>query len=194
MTRWLMIGLCANQLGCAAQARDGDGLGLSLTQIRAAFPTCELKRGDRTLDLHKGCADGACADQTYAEMDSATRGGAICTTSSVNPTHVSCAWSSGITAPFQGEDGSPSRTAKANQIFVKSAFSGTTAEGMGIGVSMGCFIDAFGEPEELSVEKEGDRYIVSSMLFHDPHIYLDDGRGPDTPDGMVDHMGLRGPR
>jgi hypothetical protein len=178
-----------------ADAASPAGLGIGIDVLRASLPPCEATPGDGTIDLKTGCAAGICADTTFNAMSAASSQPFLCPDKTARG-RVTCETGGGISARFTDEDadGAADPETTANVIHLTAPFAGRTQDGLGMGVSMACVLDALGLPEDLRFEKMGDRYVVNWMMYGDLHLQVSDLKSTETgkrvPDGYVDRMAL----
>lgn len=100
------------------------------------LPACEPVATDGRLDIDGGCADGACAGMTYAEMVGALGDDPTCEAfyyefGSYAGGSVSCTWDNGVDASFDDldRDGVADPASIAYGMKVQDPFDGGTVEG-----------------------------------------------------------------
>lgn len=151
----------------------------------AGAPACTAPVGDGRLELGAGCADGVCSDDAYADWVAAlgepTCGG------SYTSSKVECSWD-GLRAIFDDDDedgvvDDPSELVK--YFYVEEAYSGSTAEGLTQGVELRCYVDAYGDPDDVSLELVEGAYLVSEMKYDYPDITLRADEGGGFADQLV---------
>lgn len=162
--------LCLVAAGCGeASPNDSGGL-----DFFASFPACTAEAGDGRLDLVAGCVDGVCTDHSYAEWV-ATLGDPSCDESILSG-KLDCFWG-GIRVIFDDadEDGVIDDTSESvGYFYVEEAYDGATVEGLTHGVELRCFVEAYGDPAEVSMELVEDEYAIYQMKYDVPDILLRD--------------------
>jgi hypothetical protein len=151
----------------------------------AALPECTAPAGDGRLDLGAACAEGVCSDDTYAEWVAAL-GEPDCG-DSYTSTKIECSWG-GLRSIFEDDDqdGMVDNTAEEIKYFyVEAPYTGSTAEGLTGGVDLRCFVDAYGDPDDVTLELVGDEYAVSEMKYDYPDITIRDEEGGGFADELV---------
>lgn len=151
----------------------------------AAAPACSATDGDGRLDLGAACAEGVCSDDSYAEWVAAL--GEPSCGDSYTSTKVECTWG-GLRAIFEDDDedgvvDDPSEILK--YFYVEEPYAGATPEGLTQGVELRCFVDAYGAPDDVTLELVGDAYRVSEMKYDYPDITIRDDEGGGFADQLV---------
>jgi hypothetical protein len=165
-----------------------------------ALPACERLDASDDLDLINGCVEGACVNDTYADLNAAL--GEVGECDEYDLGIAFCEWRGGaIHANFDDDDndGVPDAGDEAFGLYVYDDYRGSSAGGLGIGVSLRCFLEDFIAIYDTETKEiDGDVQIVEvhfdnpSMIVDDAWlIYVDD---PDsTYDGYVSRISLFGP-
>lgn len=161
----------------------------------AQAPPCDSRSGDGRLDLDTACADGACAEGTLSDWVAALGEADECEASYDDS--VRCDWDAGIRGYFddEDEDGEVDPDSEAGIVFLDEPYDGTTADGLGLGVSTACFADALGTAAGVSLEWRSDGYAVTDAHWDSPELEVEDSEGSageDVPDGLVDELSLWG--
>lgn len=171
------------------QCRSGTpGEGIDLDE--RGHPPCEFEAGNGRLDIDSGCADGACDDALYADMVDAL-GPASCDASDVISETTFCDWQGGALRSHFDDvdlDGVPDPDATARGLYLSEGYDGTSPDGLGLRVSLACFYDVYGEPDEEDRVKDGslDRVIGMTFRLDNATLYVDD---EDLLDGFDGHAG-----
>lgn len=158
------------------------------------LPACEYATPGERLQFAAGCADGACNDMPYDEVV-ATLGEPESCDSEVG-SYVFCYWmEGGIHSFFDDTDDDlvPDAGALTHGIFVEAAWDGTSEDGLGLGVSMGCFLETYGVPDSVEYEEiDGVRHL-SQLLWTGLGLYVkEDLDDEGLLDGIVDELSLFG--
>ncbi|NOY24653.1 MAG: hypothetical protein GXP62_02165 [Oligoflexia bacterium] len=153
-------------------------------------PECVLLPvGDR-LDMGSGCADGACAEDTYSHMVDVL-GEADCQDpDQVENTMIWCSWQGGDLDAFiwdENGDNAPDSNEINQGLHLSLGWDGSDQQGLGIAISLSCFIDVYGNTDSDSIDTwdDGSVYGVSWI---DRGIFIDDLDG----DGYVDLLSIFG--
>lgn len=160
----------------------------------ALLPECEpLSPSDR-LDLAAGCADGLCAKDSFTQMNAASGTEGSCDESFLDDDYLYCNWGGEVFAFFDdaNNDGVPDAEDTALGIYIHDEYDGSDADGLGIGVSLRCFLDVYPDPDDIDYEVD-DRgyYTVQSLDYDDLGVIVQSSIF--DPDGRVDHLSLFGP-
>jgi len=160
----------------------------------ADAPACAADLGDGRIDLDTQCADGACAGDSQADWVAALGSDANCKASYAGDSYR-CSWENGLTGYFDDDDGDglPDDAAEAVVVFVDLPYSGTSADGLGLGVSVECFGEALGVPDTLAMERIAGGWFVTEAHYDASHLDIEDSTSPDEigdPDGLVDALRL----
>jgi hypothetical protein len=116
-------------------------------------PTCDYLAPSDALVLETACVDGACGGQTYPEVQAQLGAPEACTAAASLAT---CVWGPvSITFPDCDQDGAPDEDDLCDQFdqtFTLSAgWTGSSAEGLGIGVTAACWAEALGAAQPWSL-------------------------------------------
>ena len=180
----------------ANETYDADGnciprdtsLSEAMQAIVDALPACELLPAGDRLDLRNGCADGACAEDSYAQMTAAL-GAGDCEDDD-DDTLIYCLWQEETLAAFiWDEDGDhqPDGSEQNEGLHLYEEWSGTDENGLGMGISLACYVEVFGDTDADEVEVD-DQGQVTSIDWPDRSLYVSD---LDT-DGYVDLVSIFG--
>lgn len=198
-------------LGCASEstatcaegfALRGDGLcyedaaeppGDSGSEALLADAECVRGPSDGRIDVDTACVDGVCAGAPFATIVERF-GESRC--ASLFPGFLECTWPNGVGGAFDDydEDGAPDEHAFAWGLYVQAPFDGGTTDGIGVGATMGCFFETFGEPDEAEMAWADGEWSVTAVAFDRLGLYAYDWAGPydGRPDGKVDYIALYG--
>ena len=154
------------------------------------FPACEpLAAGDR-IEVRAGCADGACNGADFPTINAALGEEGVCEADISGLSF--CSWlDDGLHSFFDDDDGDdlPDTGAPAAGIYLYPDYDGSTEEGLGLGISMACWLDTYGYTDEVEYETDdaGDRYI-SELWWPSIGLFVDDR----DLDGLADRISLFG--
>lgn len=142
--------------------------------VFAALPACELLPVGESLDIKDGCAVGVCANTSYASFVDVLGEPADCDPSD----STKCEWDEGVAGYFDRLDGEVDPESVASALYVTESFTGSDENGLGIGVSLGCFIEVLGQPEAVEAVLVAGEYYVEELSFPDltVHSATFDGR------------------
>jgi hypothetical protein len=174
----------------------------TVSDVLDALPACEPAATDGRIDLDAGCADGMCAGMTYAEIVAALDDAGACdpysfTWGGRTSTGVSCYWSQGLGADFDDDDadGVPDEHSTIYSVSIGSPYDGGTPDGLGIGATLGCYVDVLGAPDSVEFDLGGKDWTISYAYWSTYGVavsdYYDD-RGNYEADGYVDSMSIAG--
>ena len=158
---------------------------------------CELKEPNGDLDFVNACALGGCIGDTYQELLDVWGVGVECspfsyTIGTERRDRIGCDWSNGLGMHFDIEGNNPEPTDTGDVFTIEAPFQGTTESGLGIGVSMGCFVQELGAPRNVFFDDDTLDPIPSSIIIDNDnaHVSLADQppSGGDVSDGYVDRM------
>lgn len=172
-------------------ARQDDGLcyaeaepdGPTADEVIAALPACTLGEGNGRLDLDGHCLDGACAGDSYADVNRAIGEVGYCygvTWAAPDARRFSlCEWSVGIATHFPAvEDPDamlgfvPDPEAATGWPLVAIAeYTGTAADGLAPASGLACWIDALGEPS-LTFAWEDEELVATWAWWPDADVRL----------------------
>lgn len=159
----------------------------------AAGGECIPGATDGRIDVTAACVDGVCAGERFDTIDGRF-GEASC--AALFPGFLECTWPNGIGGAFDDydEDGVPDEHAFAWGMYVQAPFDGGTRDGIGVGASMSCFFDAFGEPDQAEMAWADGEWSVTAVAFDLLGLYAYDlgGAYGGGPDGKVDYIALYG--
>ncbi|MEZ4323293.1 MAG: hypothetical protein R3F61_37865 [Myxococcota bacterium] len=166
----------------------------------AALPECEPVDGgeEHVIDIARGCASGACADDTFVEMVEALGDEVVCVTTTFDNKQVYCTWEAlGVDGLFLDDDRDtvPDANRRTDRIHLFPPYPGSTADGVGIGANVSCFIDSLGHPDRMVVYDVGGELMVRDLLYDQYGLSAyDQGTDDESglPNGYVDNMYLYG--
>lgn len=154
----------------------------------AGTPACGRFEPNGLLDIEAGCAGNLCLSMTYEEAVQAAGLPSHC---DATDKLANCTWHGDIqlTFPDLDGDGIADPGLEADTLHLSSpAFRGTTKAGLGIGVSMRCFNETYGEPSSLDVQPT---YTFTSYFQSGAFdFYATDWNqaGGVAPDGLTDAL------
>lgn len=162
-------------------------------------PPCEPREPGTRLGLEQGCVDGACDGVDYAGWVGALGAEGSCDTSDVVPETTFCSWQGGnVDTHFVDEDldGAPDDGAVAEGAYVSEGWSGSDADGLGLGISLACFYEVLGEPQEEDRVPNGSAVRVVDATWTLPSgatVFVHDLELLEEPDGHVGRLSLFAP-
>jgi len=113
----------------------------------AALPECDyLGPGDRIV-VDAGCVDDACVGMSLAGI-SAVLGEGTCEGDAFDGEPIGCAWNN-VSVRFEGEAGTYVEDGIATSIAAIDEFDGSSPEGLGLGISLSCYLEVLGEPDDI---------------------------------------------
>ncbi|MDP2306066.1 MAG: hypothetical protein Q8P18_08560 [Pseudomonadota bacterium] len=149
--------------------------GPTADEVVAALPACTLGEGNGRLDLEQRCLDGACAGDSYEDMNRAVGEEGLCDGSATRTPDrphwfTPCEWSAGFSSYFPaiGEADGPYDYVPEPDVRTgwplesDGAYTGTTTEGLGIASPLSCWIDALGEPSITLRWEDGVSEVTSA--------------------------------
>lgn len=152
-----------------ALASDGAPLnGMTLIDVARTLPDCVTAAATPMLDFEEACVAGGCVGMTVAQLDAAFEEAGECKPSSGSSGLQICKWFDGrIKAHFRDIRG-----AGATAIFV-TAPDWRTADGLGVGSQLSCFLDRFGDTASgMRVEVENGWLSWGSVHFRSPPVIV----------------------
>ncbi|MDP2306067.1 MAG: hypothetical protein Q8P18_08565 [Pseudomonadota bacterium] len=179
-----MEGYAANADGiCLAETTGPFSGGSSVDELLDALPPCEaMEAGDR-IDPDAACVDGACANNTFTEIDAALGGDASCIRRFDDQhldVHADCSWPRGITTSFSDydDDGVPDADSLASPLYLVPPYDGASQDGLGLEAGLGCFVDAYGPPEWMYLVHDGEHWWPGTLVWNSDT--LDVGWTPES--------------
>lgn len=142
--------------------------GIRVSDIADFMPPCQLEpTNSPAIDMVNSCVDGGCEGQTHGELVLAWGEPERCKKSD-RSTSVICRWSdkTSLLRPV----GALQSTDIVQTVWAKEGNPGRTAEGFGVGVSIGCFLTAFGD----SV-RSVDSTVLNGLLVLDQVAFRNPG-------------------
>lgn len=195
----------ADESGDAGPVSDGIRCGFTShgdhSEVQAlldALPACELAAPSDQLDFAAGCVEGVCAGMTYPEIVAATGAEGDCEASGLGAdADFHCTWRGGGIKTIHADadaDGKPDPGDAANVVFVQGDYAGADAQGVGLGMSLRCYLEALGSPPSvLFCDVDGVRRITS-LSYDDPLLLVDNTRADRGPEGFAAELDLTRPR
>lgn len=206
MAWWLALFACGDEIPeiCRpgfVQGPDGhcyppppDDPDPSLTDALEHLPDCVPHRPAALIDLERGCADEACAGDTFADLDLSLGSEPDC--EALDGTDLlECVWGQTVAARFRASGDLPDDNTRTDELHLLTGYDGATPEGLGPDVVPRCFIEELGNPDLVVVEDVGGTLFVTQMTYERYGlIVLDwlDASGERRADGVVDQLRLSG--
>ncbi len=169
--------LCSILIACGADCPEGSeeengmcvqtSVSVSSSTIEAQLIACGVSEGDGRLNLYSACVDDACVGQTYAELVDVL-GPPVEAGSWME-------WAGGIGFDFDVEDLPPNPDAVATELWLQEPFTGSTDEGLGVGVPLSCFLEALPEPDDATLEYGSGSWHVENLDWQSPDLMVFDG-------------------
>jgi hypothetical protein len=158
--------------------------------LAAEWEPCAPLPGNGELDLTGQCAFGVCDNQPYADAVLAL-GPPAEVEASYGQVDVS--WSEGVTAYYADPGtGVPAQDALSISVLVSPDADAQTTDGLGPGVSMQCWVDALGNPDEIELQRQAKTWrAVSLEWIEDPVVKAWDfvnHRESEKADGESDYV------
>ncbi len=159
---------------------------------------CELKEPTGELDFDRACALEGCVGDTYQDLIDVWGVGADCNDFSYTVNgelreRVGCDWQNGLGMHFDASGNNPDLTDAGDVFTVESPFRGASVDGLGVGVSLGCFVERFGQPTEIDQFNTPDSAEIPEEIYFrtdEFRAFLSDGSwtGAGQADGIIDKM------
>jgi hypothetical protein len=167
--------------------------------LQAMGPCVRLKNGDE-IDAIAGCVDGACAGDEFSSV-LLTLGDRDTVCELVDTGDWECSWPQGIVVlfpPADTDEGAPSSGTRAGWVRARYNYKGATADGLGMGVSVSCFVEVLGLPDTVLLVPSQGALVPQEVEWLKLGIEIEDEeREIDLipgPDGLVDELTLSGPQ
>ncbi len=193
------------ETGSEPGGETGDSAGeepTTLQEVMDDLGDCELTVADGALDLDRHCVHDFCVGDTVA--DAAALFGEPDDTvvyfiryEGYTYTSTYQVWANGITLYFDDadDDGVLADSDHATSIAIELPWGGGTDEGLGLGASMSCFIEALGYPDQADFwSVDGDYRINTAFwVLRQLWVYDDSLNGTGEfgiSDGLVDRIFL----
>jgi hypothetical protein len=162
-------------------------------------PCVPLKPGAE-LDWLTGCLVGeagpACAGDSFDAVDLAWGRGASCDD---NGSTWTCGWDGGLQATFDVEDEDsvePGGDRPANLVRALSTFDGSDPDGLGVEISLRCWVGSLGPPSDLLFVDDPGELVPVEGYWDDYGVDVQDvtraDDGAALPDGLIDTVTLYG--
>lgn len=156
-----------------------DAVEADLDALSVVVAACSPGATDGALDILAGCADDVCVGMSLTEVEAAWGAAAACD-------EDDCQWSSGLEVQLDG--------AEVVELVVRAPWTGGTTDGLGPGATMGCFLEAYGQPDHIdawrddggSLELWAASWFTHGVLVFDEDALLGDG------DQRVDTLFIEG--
>lgn len=170
----------------------------SLRDALEALPACVPAPEGGEIELGRGCANGACALDTFDDMRDALGDAVTCETASQDNRLVYCTWEEmGIDGLFRDDDQNdvPDAGARTDRIHLLVGYEGRTPGGAGIASNLACWVDELGVPDRLNSVDVGGALVVRELLWDDYGVFAYDVGDDDEsgqPNGWIDNVYLYG--
>jgi hypothetical protein len=161
---------------------------------------CVARKDGEEIDIVDACIEGACAGDLFPEVRVALglAGGEIPAEPEceVEGSEWSCVWPQDVEARFPvnpNDQGLPLDTARATIVRARWTYEGASPEGLGIGVSPRCWIDALGLPTVALFTDIAGTLIPTDLVWNDHGIEIEDEEGRNNSgrsDGLIDEITL----
>jgi hypothetical protein len=162
-------------------------------------PCARLKNGDE-IDAIGGCMGGACAGDTFSETVLAL-GDRDTVCDQLSTGEWECLWPQGIAVSFppaETDAGAPSPGTLATWIRARYDYEGATPDGLGIGISVSCFVEVLGLPDTVLLVPALEELVPQELEWLKLGIEIEDEEREvdllSMPDGLVDEITLSGPQ
>jgi len=173
----------------------GNGGGKApMPEFGETLPPCERLPAGEELDLINGCVEGACVNQTLAELETSFGEAADCSDFDAGVT--SCEFRGGTVGALfddSNNDGIPDDpTEEAFGLHIDEGYAGSSLSGLGMGVSLRCFLEDFVAINDIETNQvDGNQQIVE-VFFDNPSMFVHDDYFSDF-DGHVTYLSIYGP-
>ena len=189
-------------IGCAKKDDEGEAVIItetpgSIESVLDSLPACETVAADGRLNVVSGCADAACVGMTYDEIADVMADPGACEPVGDGSPAMVCTWEGVVEIEFDDLDGDfePDKGDMAAAIRILGEYAGGTPEGLGLGASSSCYLEQFGEPDYATWMLVYDHYVLLEATWVGWGLTIVDDDGPPgsvDPDGVVDHLTVRG--
>jgi hypothetical protein len=167
--------------------------------LESLGPCTRLKNGDE-IDAIGGCMGGACAGDEFSAILLAL-GDRDTVCDQLDTAEWECVWPQGIVVlfpPADTDEGAPSVGSRATWVRARYDYEGATADGLGIGISVSCFVEVLGLPDTVFLVPSLDELVPQEVEWLALGIEIEDeerqiDRIP-MADGLVDEITLSGPQ
>ena len=151
-----------------------------------------LDAGDR-LDLAGACLDGVCLGQSKEEADEAFGTPGDCLAFG---DYLLCFWGDGVLGNLNDADadGQPDEGARLWQVQALDPWDGASAEGLGLGIGLGCFTAALGTPDTLAFTAVEGELVASAATWNAHYFQATDVQDAELaliPDGRVEAVAFQ---
>ena len=189
-------------VGCGKKSEEDEAVIItetpgSIESVLDALPACETVAADGRLNVVSGCADAACVGMTYEEIVEVMADPGACEPMSDGTPAMVCTWEGVVQIAFDDLDldFEPDKGDMAAGIRILGEYAGGTPEGLGLGASSSCYLEEFGEPDYATWMLVYDHYVLLEATWVGWGLTIVDDDGPPgsvDPDGVVDHLTVRG--
>lgn len=159
-----------------------------------SLPPCErLPVGDE-VDLINGCIEGACVFDTFADINAKLGEAGACDEYDLGVAF--CEWRGGaIQANFDDDnnDGIPDAGDEAFGLYLYEPYAGSSAGGLGVGVSLRCFLEDFIAINDIETNEVDGEIQIVEVFFDNPSMFVHDDYVLGEYDGLVSWISLYGP-
>ncbi len=189
-------------IGCGRKDEDEEAVIItetpgSIESVLDSLPACETVAADGRLNVVSGCADAACIGMTYEEVAEVMGDAGACEPVGDGSPAMVCTWEAVVEIEFDDLDGDfePDKGDMTSAIRILGEYAGGTPEGLGLGASSSCYLEHFGEPDYATWMLVYDHYVLLEATWVGWGLTIVDDDGPPgtvDPDGVVDHLTIRG--
>ncbi len=189
-------------VGCGKKDDDGEAIIItetpaSIESVLDSMPACERVAADGRLNVVSGCADSACVGLTYEEVVEVMGEDGACEPVADGSPQMVCTWENVMEIRFDDLDldYEPDKGDLAAGVRIYGEYAGGTPEGLGLGASSSCYLEDFGEPDYATWMLVYDHYVLLEATWVGWGLTIVDDDGPPgtvEPDGIVDHLTVRG--
>ncbi len=189
-------------VGCGKKSEEDEAVIVtetpgSIESVLNALPACETVAADGRLNVVSGCADAACVGMTYDEITEVMADAGACEPMGDGTPAMVCTWEGVVEITFDDLDldFEPDKGDMAAGIRILGEYAGGTPEGLGLGASSSCYLEEFGEPDYATWMLVYDHYVLLEATWVGWGLTIVDDDGPPgsvDPDGVVDHLTVRG--
>jgi hypothetical protein len=157
----------------------------------AALPECHPLDPDDRLDLRDRCLDGVCVGAEFQSADDALGDAWYCDYYSDG--WVDCRWEGlGVRIVTPGDIDAPDPSGAMWRVEMMPAYDGADEDGLGIGISVACWVDLLGEPDRIEFAEDGSDWKIDNLWWESGITvwdYVDESDG-EGGDGLVDWVYL----
>lgn len=152
---------------------------------------CDEPPGDGTLNIARGCADGICARKNLEETTQAAGEVPDCTSWYGE---IRCRFGLGVEVVWSDRDGDGEigPDEESSYLQITAPYAGRTTDGLGVGVSTGCFLDRRPTPAYVEWMRGAMSWRLSKIRWESPLVEVIDVQNEEgtseRPDGNADRI------